>query len=74
MDGECSTYGRGVYGVLVGRPGGRRQLVRPRHRWEDNIKMDFYDVGCEGMDWIELDQDRDRWRVLVNAVKNLRIP
>jgi hypothetical protein len=46
----------------------------PRHRWEDNIKMDLQEVGCEGMDWIKLVQDRDRWQELVNAVKNLRIP
>jgi len=65
---------RGVYTVLVGTPEGKRPLGRPRRRWEDNIKMDLQEVGCEGMDWIELAQDRDRWRALVNAVMNLRVP
>jgi hypothetical protein len=60
--------GRGVYRVLAGKPEGKRQLGRPRHRWEDNIKMDLQEVGCAGMDWIGLAQDRDRWRTLVNAV------
>jgi hypothetical protein len=65
---------RGVYRVLVGKPGGRRPLGRPRHRWEDNIKIDLQEVGCGGMDWIELDMVRKRWRALVNAVMNLQIP
>jgi hypothetical protein len=64
---------RGVYRVLVGKPEGKRPLGRPRRRWEDNIKMDLQEVGCEGMKWIDLAQDRDRWRVLVNAVMNLRV-
>jgi hypothetical protein len=64
---------RGAYRILVGRPEGRRPLGRSRRRWEDNIKMDLQDVGW-GMDWIELAQDRDRWRALVNAVMNLRVP
>jgi len=51
-----------------------RPFGRPRPRWEDNIKMDFEEVGCEGMDWIDLTQNRDRWRALVNAVMNLRVP
>jgi hypothetical protein len=66
--------GRGVYRVLVGKPEGKRPLGRPRYRWEDNIKMDLQEVGCGGMDWIELAQDRDRWRELVNAVMSLRVP
>jgi hypothetical protein len=65
--------GRGVNRVLVGKPEGKRPLGRPRRRWEDNIKMDLQEVGCEGMDWIELAQNRDRWRALVNAVMNLRV-
>jgi len=64
---------RGVYRVLVGRPEGKRPLRRPGHRWEDNIKMDLQDVGCVGMDWIELAQDRDSWRALVSTVMNLRV-
>jgi hypothetical protein len=60
--------GRGVYRVLVGKPEGKRPLGRPRHRWEDNIKMDLQEVGCGGMDCMELVQDRDRLRALVNAV------
>jgi hypothetical protein len=65
--------GRGVYRVLVGKPEGKRQLGRPRHRWEDNIKMDLQEVGCGGRDWIGLAQDRDRWRALVNAAMNLLV-
>jgi len=66
--------GRGVYRILVGKPEGKRPLGSPRSRWEDNIKIDLEKVGCEDMDWIELAQDRDRWRALVNAVMNLRVP
>jgi hypothetical protein len=65
---------RGVYGVLVGKPESKRPLRRPRLRWEDNIKMDLQEVGCGCVDWIDLTQDRDRWRSLVNAVTNLRFP
>jgi hypothetical protein len=61
-----------VYRVLVENPEGKRPLGRPRNRWEDNIKMDLQEVECRGMEWIELDQDRDRWRAIVNAVMNLR--
>ena len=64
----------GVYRVLVVKPEGKRPLGRPRRRWEDNIKMDLQEVGCGGMDWIELAQDRDRCKALVNAVMNLRVP
>ena len=66
--------GRGLYKVLVGKPEGNRLLGRTRSRWEDNIKMDLQEVGCGGMDWIDLARDRDRWRALVNAVMNLRVP
>ena len=62
-----------VYRVLVWRPEGKRQLGKPRRRWEDNIKLDLLGVGCEGMDWIDLAQDSDGWRGLVNAVMNLRV-
>jgi len=61
---------RGVYRILVGKPEGKRPLGRPRHSWEDNIKMDIQEVGCGGMDWIKLTQDRDRRQALVNAVMN----
>ena len=64
---------RGEYRVLVGTSEGKRQLARPRRRWEDNIRLDFQEVGCGGTDWIELAQDKDRWRALVNAVMNLRV-
>ena len=65
---------RGVYRVLVGKPEGKRPISRPRRRWENNINMDLQEVGCGGMDWIELAQDRDSWRTLVNAVMNIRVP
>jgi len=60
--------------VLVGKPEGKRSLGRARRRWEDKIKMDIQEFGCGGMDWIDLAQDKDRWRALVNAVMNLRVP
>ena len=66
--------GRGVHRVLVGKPEGKRPLGRPRHRWEDNIKIDLQEVGRGCGDWMELAQDRDRWRALVSTVRNLRDP
>jgi ribosome biogenesis protein Nip4 len=65
---------RGACNILVGRPEGRRPLTRPRHRWEDNIKMDFRDRGFGDVDWFHLAQDRDRWRAVVNTVMSLRTP
>ena len=65
---------RGIGRVLVGKPQGKRPMGRPRRRWEDNIKMDLQEVSYEGMEWIELAQDRDRWRALVNVVMNIRVP
>jgi hypothetical protein len=75
MGGAYSMYGgRGVYRVLVGKPEGKRLLGRPRHRWENNNKMDLQEDGCGGMDWIELAQNRDRWRALVKSVMNFWVP
>jgi hypothetical protein len=65
---------KGVYRVLLWKPEGKRPLERPRHSWEDNIKMDLQEVGCGDVDWIKLAQERDRWLPLVNAVMNLRVP
>jgi len=65
---------RGVYRVLVGKLGGKKKLGRPRRRWEDNIKMDIQEVERGGTNWIDLARDRERWRALVNAVMNLRVP
>jgi hypothetical protein len=69
--GSACGVRRGVYRILVGEHEGRRLLGRPRHRWEDNIKVDLQELGCGVMNWIELAQDRDRWWALVNAVMNL---
>jgi hypothetical protein len=62
-----------VYRVLAWKPEGKRPLGIPRHRWEDNIRMDLQEVGCRDMDWIGVAQDRERWRATVNAVMNLRV-
>jgi hypothetical protein len=76
MGRTCGTYGkrRGAYRALVGKPEVRRPLGRPKRRWEDNIKTDLREVGWEGADWIDLAQDRDRWRAVVYTVMNLRVP
>ena len=64
----------GIYRVLVGKPEGKRQLGRPRRRWVDNIKMDLQELGCGHVEWIGLAQNRDKWRTLVSAVMNFRVP
>jgi len=76
MGGACSTYGerKGVYRVLMEKPEEKRQLGRPRRRWEDNINIDFQEMLCGGTDWIELAQDNDRWLALLNAVMSFRVP
>jgi len=76
MGGACGAHGegRGVYRFLVGKPEGKRQMGRTRRRWKDNIKMDLQEVGGSCGDWMELVQDRDRWRALVSTVMNLRVP
>jgi len=76
VSGACSTYGgeESCIDGLVEKPAGKRPLGKPRRRWKDNIKMDLQYVGCGGMDWIELSQDRGRWRALVNAIMHFRVP
>jgi hypothetical protein len=76
VDRACSKYRerRGAYRVSVGKSEGSRSLERPRHRWEDDIKISLRELGWGSMDWIDLGQDRDRWRAVVNAVMNLRVP
>jgi len=76
MGGHVASMGkgRGVFRVLEGKPEGKRRVGRPKRRWKDNIKIDLQEVGCGGMDWIELAQNSDRWRALMNAVMNLRVP
>jgi hypothetical protein len=74
MGGACSTNGgRSAYRILVEKPEGKRPLGRPRRRWEDNLKMDLREIEWDGMDWIDLAQDRDQWRALVSTVKNLGV-
>jgi hypothetical protein len=70
----CSLFYFIFYRILVGKPEGKRPPGRPRRRWVDNIKMDLREIGWDVTDWIDLAQDRDRWRVLVNTVMNLRVP
>jgi hypothetical protein len=72
----CGTHGKGsgVYRVLVGRPEGKRQLRKPRRRWENNIKMDLREIGTDGANWIRLVRDMVQWRAFVNMVMNLRVP
>jgi hypothetical protein len=65
---------RNAYGILVGKPEGKRPLGRQRRRWVDNVKKDLREIGWEGMDWIDLAQNRDQWRALVNTVMKLRVP
>jgi hypothetical protein len=65
---------RNAYRIVVRKPEGKRPLERPRYRWVDNIKMDLRETGWDGMDWIDLAQDRDQWKVLVKMVMNLQVP
>jgi hypothetical protein len=76
MGRACSTNGakKNAYRILVGKPEGRRPLGRPRRSCVDNIKMDLREIGWDGINWIDLAQDRDKWRTLVNTVMNLRVP
>jgi hypothetical protein len=76
MGGPCSTNGekRSAYRLLVGKLEGKRPLGRPRRRWVDNIRMDLEEVGWGDVDWIDLAQDRNRWRALMNSLLNLRVP
>jgi hypothetical protein len=76
MSGTCSTNGakKNAYRILVGKPEGKRPLGRPRRRCVDNIKMDLRDIGWDGVSWIDVAQDRDQLRALVNTVLNLRVP
>ena len=75
MGRACSAYEeRHIYRVLVGKPEEKRSLERPRRRWADNIKMELQEVGCGGIDWNEIAQVRNRWRALVKAVMNFRVP
>jgi hypothetical protein len=76
MGRACSTNGekRNAYRILVGKPEGTRPLGRPARRWEDNIKINLREIGWDGMDWINLAQDKDRWLALMNTVMDLRVP
>jgi hypothetical protein len=76
MNRECSTNGekRNAYRLLVGKTEGNRPLERPKRRWVDNVKMDIREIQWGGMDWIDLAQDREQWRALLNTVMNIRVP
>jgi len=76
MGAACGLYGErsGLYRILLGKPEGKRQLGRPRHRWDDKIKMDLQEVGCVSMDWIDLAHDSARWWALVSVIMKLRVP
>jgi hypothetical protein len=77
MGRACSTNGEEdecIYRIFVGNPEGKRPLGKLRRRWVDNIKMDLREIGWDGMDWVDLAQDRDKWRILVNTVMNIRVP
>jgi hypothetical protein len=76
MGRACTTNGakRTAYRILVGKPEGKRPLRRPRRRWVDNVKMDLRETGWDGVDWIDLALDRNKWRVLLNTLMNLRVP
>ena len=69
-----TEHSRNAYRVLVGKPKGKRPLWSPRHRWEDNIRMDLREVNCDPGEWIDLAEDRDQWRACVREVMNLRVP
>jgi len=74
MDRAFSTHGRDAYNILVGKPEGKRPLGRPGHTWENKSRLHLREIGWEGVDWINLAQDRDQWQALVNTVMNLQIP
>jgi hypothetical protein len=76
MDRACNKNGekRNAYRILVGNPEGKRPLGRPRRRWVDNIKMDLREIGWDGTNWIDLAQNRNKWKAVVNTVMNLRVP
>jgi hypothetical protein len=76
LAGHAARMGekRNAYRILVGKPRGKRPLGRPRRRWADNIKMDLREIGWDGVDWIDLAQDRDQWRALVNTAMNFQVP
>jgi hypothetical protein len=76
MDRACGTHGEktNTYRILVGKPEGKKSLGGPRRRCEDNINMDLREIGWNGIDWIDLAQDRGRWRAFLNTVMNVRVP